>query len=42
MHPPFKAVGGAFVALSVPDLDASSKWYSGKLGLRIVKRCFGG
>ena len=37
MHAPFKAVMGAFVALSVPDLEASSNWYAEKLGLKIVK-----
>ena len=29
---------GAFIALSVPDADASVKWYSEKLGLTIQKR----
>jgi catechol 2,3-dioxygenase-like lactoylglutathione lyase family enzyme len=29
---------GAFVAISVADLDASTRWYSEKLGLQIVKR----
>ncbi len=29
---------GAFFALSVPDLDASSRWYSDKLGLKVVMR----
>ncbi len=29
---------GAFIALSVPDVDASAKWYSEKLGLTIQKR----
>jgi catechol 2,3-dioxygenase-like lactoylglutathione lyase family enzyme len=33
--PPFKTVG-AFFALSVADLQASAKWYSEKLGLRVV------
>jgi catechol 2,3-dioxygenase-like lactoylglutathione lyase family enzyme len=33
---PFKSTGGAFFALSVADLRASSQWYSEKLGLRIV------
>ena len=37
MQPPFKAVMGAFVALSVPDLGASRNGYSEKLGLKIVK-----
>lgn len=37
MHPPFRAVSGAFVALSVPNLDARSNWYAENLGLRIVK-----
>lgn len=30
------AVNGAFFALSVPDLQASTQWYSEKLGLKIV------
>ena len=29
---------GAFIALSVADVDASAKWYSEKLGLTIQKR----
>ena len=29
---------GAFIALSVPDVEASAKWYSEKLGLAIQKR----
>lgn len=29
---------GAFVALSVSDLEASTKWYSEKLGLTVVMR----
>ena len=33
--PAFTTVG-AFVALSVPDLDASATWYAEKLGLRLV------
>jgi catechol 2,3-dioxygenase-like lactoylglutathione lyase family enzyme len=35
-EPLFKGVGGAFVALSVADLRASTKWYSEKLGLTVV------
>ena len=35
--PPVRAVG-AFVAISVADLDASARWYSEKLGLQVVKR----
>jgi len=34
--PPFKATGG-FVAITVPNLDESAKWYVEKLGLKIVK-----
>lgn len=30
------AVTGAFFALSVADIDASTRWYSEKLGLRVV------
>lgn len=29
---------GAFVAISVADLDASARWYSEKLGLQVVKQ----
>ena len=32
--PAFTTVG-AFVALSVPDLDASATWYAEKLGLQL-------
>ena len=35
--PAFTATG-AFIALSVADLDASVRWYSEKLGLRVVQR----
>jgi catechol 2,3-dioxygenase-like lactoylglutathione lyase family enzyme len=35
--PPFKSVNGGFVAITVPDLDASAKWYVEKLGLKVVK-----
>ena len=34
-EPPFTATGG-FFALSVADLAASTRWYSEKLGLRVV------
>jgi catechol 2,3-dioxygenase-like lactoylglutathione lyase family enzyme len=34
--PPALAVTGAFFALSVPDLPASVRWYSEKLGLTVV------
>lgn len=37
VKPPFKAVDGGFVAITVPDLDASARWYVEKLGLKIVK-----
>ncbi len=30
------AVSGAFFALSVPDIKASTRWYVEKLGLRVV------
>ena len=33
--PLFKTTG-AFIGLSVPDLEASERWYSEKLGLRLV------
>jgi len=32
------ATTGAFFALSVPDLDASAKWYEDKLGLKITMK----
>jgi catechol 2,3-dioxygenase-like lactoylglutathione lyase family enzyme len=35
-RPVFKA-HGAFVAITVPDIDVASKWYAEKLGLKIVK-----
>jgi len=35
MAMPFKATG-AFFALSVADIQASAKWYSEKLGLKVV------
>jgi catechol 2,3-dioxygenase-like lactoylglutathione lyase family enzyme len=34
---PFSAVRGGFVAIVVPDLDASTRWYAEKLGLKVVK-----
>ncbi len=37
MNPPFAAVSGGFVAISVPNLEASANWYVEKLGLKIVK-----
>ena len=36
VEPPFKAVSGALIALSVADIAASTKWYQEKLGLRIT------
>ena len=33
---PFSAVSGAFFAASVQDIDASTKWYTEKLGLQVV------
>jgi catechol 2,3-dioxygenase-like lactoylglutathione lyase family enzyme len=36
-RPPFKAVVGSFFALSVPDVDATTDWYSEKLGLKVLK-----
>ena len=36
-RPPFET-RGAFFALSVADLDASTRWYSEKLGLSVVMR----
>ena len=35
-EPPFQAATGAFFALSVADVRASVKWYSEKLGLKVV------
>ena len=37
-HPPFGGVKGAFFALSVADIEASSKWYEEKLGLAVDMR----
>ena len=34
---PFSAVKAGFVAIVVPDLDASAKWYASKLDLKVVK-----
>lgn len=36
--PAFTAAKGAFIGLSVADLDASVKWYTEKLGLTVVMR----
>jgi len=38
MSPPFNAVSGGFLALSVPDLNASARWYTDKLGLKTAKQ----
>ena len=35
-EPPFRSAAGAFLGLSVPDVQASARWYSEKLGLRVV------
>jgi len=35
-EPPALAATGAFFALYVPDIEASAKWYSEKLGLKVV------
>jgi catechol 2,3-dioxygenase-like lactoylglutathione lyase family enzyme len=39
-HPsrPTDSVVGAFFALSVPDLEASARWYQSAFGLRVVRR----
>jgi catechol 2,3-dioxygenase-like lactoylglutathione lyase family enzyme len=37
-QPVFAPVQAAFFALSVPDLEASIKWYVEKLGLRVSSR----
>jgi Glyoxalase/Bleomycin resistance protein/Dioxygenase superfamily len=34
--PPIVAASGAFFALSVPDVQESSRWYSEKLGMHVV------
>jgi catechol 2,3-dioxygenase-like lactoylglutathione lyase family enzyme len=34
--PPFSAVSGAFFAVSVQDIGASTKWYTEKLGLQVI------
>ena len=36
--PAFTALRGSFIALSVGDLDASVRWYTEKLGLKVVMR----
>ena len=36
--PAFTAAPGAFIGLSVADLEASVRWYSEKLGLKVVMR----
>jgi catechol 2,3-dioxygenase-like lactoylglutathione lyase family enzyme len=36
--PPMPRATGAFLALSVADLDASARWYAEALGLRVVLR----
>jgi catechol 2,3-dioxygenase-like lactoylglutathione lyase family enzyme len=38
MNPPFTRVTGSFLAVSVPNLQASAKWYSENLGLSVVKQ----
>ena len=35
-EPLFNAVTGSYFALSVGDMQASTKWYSEKLGLKVV------
>ena len=35
-EPPFRSAGGAFLALSVADLQQSARWYAEKLGLEVV------
>jgi catechol 2,3-dioxygenase-like lactoylglutathione lyase family enzyme len=35
---PIATAAGAFFALTVPDVDASARWYSEKLGLAVVMR----
>jgi len=37
-NPVFRGVNGGFVAISVPDLEASARWYVEKLDLEIVKQ----
>jgi catechol 2,3-dioxygenase-like lactoylglutathione lyase family enzyme len=34
--PPFRAVAGSLIALSVADLDASTKWYQRMFGLSVT------
>ena len=36
--PPFAGVKGAFFAVSVADIEASTKWYAEKLGLAVEMR----
>jgi catechol 2,3-dioxygenase-like lactoylglutathione lyase family enzyme len=35
-EPPFSAVSGAFFAVSVQDIAASTKWFTEKLGLQVI------
>jgi catechol 2,3-dioxygenase-like lactoylglutathione lyase family enzyme len=35
---PVATAAGAFFALTVPDVDASARWYSEKLGLAVLMR----
>ena len=35
---PFHTAVSGFVAMSVPDLELSAKWYAEKLGLKIIKQ----
>jgi catechol 2,3-dioxygenase-like lactoylglutathione lyase family enzyme len=35
---PFEAVEGAFFALVVPDLEASTRWYADVMGLAVTMR----
>jgi catechol 2,3-dioxygenase-like lactoylglutathione lyase family enzyme len=34
--PIVSSIAGAFLAVSVADIDASARWYSEKLGLRVI------
>jgi catechol 2,3-dioxygenase-like lactoylglutathione lyase family enzyme len=37
-EPPFTTARGGFFALSVADMEATTRWYSEKLGLKVIMR----
>jgi catechol 2,3-dioxygenase-like lactoylglutathione lyase family enzyme len=36
VEPPFNAVAGTLVAISVSSIDSSTRWYKDKLGLKVI------